>query len=152
MKLIHVPMMDEERIAAYIDGKLSPEEMDAFKFEMAQDDALAEFVSDFKDDLNMVNNEITMEHFEPNFEPMNAVDTLFSDTYDNTSVGMEFNSVLQEQANPLDMYLGFAMKESQGITEGEVPNYNTHENGDIVNIPGVGDDGIMNIDDNPTDY
>lgn len=80
MRFFHSPMADEERIAAYIDGTLSPGEMNAFDMEMANADDLFSFVSDFKLDLGTIDKGIQLESNELDFDSNSAIDSLFEES------------------------------------------------------------------------
>lgn len=154
MKLIHVPMIDEERIAAYIDGKLSPKEMNAFNSDIAHDETLAAFVSDVKADLNMVDNEVMLEQYEPNFDSMNAVDCLLAESNIFPAIDSELSPTAVESMNPLSLYLGLEIENMQDFSMGDVQGENTIGNEDIGSIPDFSgnDDDLLNASDAPDVY
>ena len=155
MKLVHVPMVDEERIAAYIDGNLSQEEMNAFNSDLAHDDALAAFVSDVKADLNMVDNNVTLEQYEPHLDSMNAVDCLFAESNIFPTIDSALNPSDVESMNPLGLYLGLEIENMQDVSMEDLQGENTiSRNEDVGSIPDFSgnDDDLLNASDTPDVY
>ena len=103
MKLVHFPMDNEEQIAAYIDGKLSPEDMRAFSEEMSNNELLADFVSGIK--VDNFNDSVSVEQIESNFDPIGTIDKLFSQTDYLLEKGTAINEEMIGQMNPLDNFL-----------------------------------------------
>ena len=103
MKLVHFPMDNEEQIAAYIDGTLSPEEMNAFSEEMSSNEILADFVSGIRTDL--FNDSVFVEQIEPNFDPIGTIDKLFSQTDYLMERVTDINGGMIGQMSPLDNFL-----------------------------------------------
>lgn len=96
-------MENEEQIAAYIDGTLSPEDMKAFSEEMSSNEILADFVSGIK--TAIVNDGSSVEQIEPNFDPIGSIDMLFSQTDNLMERAAALNEGMIGQMDPLDNFL-----------------------------------------------
>lgn len=133
MKLFHLPIADEERIAAFIDGTLSSEEMTFLESEIDSDDSLASFVADLKSDLETIDKGIQLEASEPDFDSNSAINSLFeeSNKWPLFSSDDNFNSPI---AN-VEFYL-----ESNNCYESENFQSDSAMNDDDVNIQ-IEDDG-----------
>jgi len=106
MKLVNVPMADEERIAAYLDGTLSHEDLDVFRNEIGNNEMLESFVSEIKND--EFDEDVSFEQYEHDFDPISAVGYLFDtidDLYINNKDGIE------EPMTSLGMYIGLTKEE-----------------------------------------
>lgn len=140
MKLVHVPMIDEERIAAFIDGNLSPEDMRAFSEEMSSNELLADFVSGIKAD--NFNDSVSVEQIDPDFDPIGTIDKLFSQTDYLMEKGTAINEGMIGQMNPLDNFLY--------IQSNDIPDNLIHL--EIENDNGLSESFQDNIDTNSNDF